>query len=58
MFYNYYSEYETILGALKKLGVNRILSVSFGADITTWGYINYIQNCTIYKMYDDLKSKE
>jgi len=25
------------------MGVNRIISVSFGADITTWGYINYIQ---------------
>lgn len=40
---NYYREYEAVLGGLKALGVNRILSVSFGADITTWGYINYIQ---------------
>lgn len=40
---NYYNEYETVLGGLKKLGVNRILSVSHGADITTWAYINYIQ---------------
>jgi len=40
---NYPREYETILGGLKKLGVNRFISVSFGADITTWGYINYIQ---------------
>lgn len=40
---NYYDEYEVILGGLKKLGVNRILSVSYGADITTWAYINYIQ---------------
>lgn len=40
---NYYREYETVLGGLKKLGVNRILSVSHGADITTWAYINYIQ---------------
>lgn len=40
---NYYKEYESVLGGLKKLGVNRILSVSFGADITTWAYINYIQ---------------
>ncbi len=39
---NYPSEYATVLGGLKKLGVNRIISVSFGADITTWGYINYI----------------
>ena len=40
---NYPEEYETVLGGLKKLGVNRIISVSFGADITTWGYLNYIQ---------------
>lgn len=40
---NYPNEYESVLGGLKKLGVNRIISVSFGADITTWGYINYIQ---------------
>lgn len=39
---NYPDEYETVLGGLKKLGVNRIISVSFGADITTWGYLNYI----------------
>lgn len=25
------------------MGVNRIVSISFGADITTWAYINYIQ---------------
>lgn len=39
---NYPGEYKRILGGLKKLGVNRIISVSFGADITTWGYIKYI----------------
>lgn len=39
---NYPNEYESVLGGLKKLGVNRIISVSFGADITTWGYIKYI----------------
>lgn len=39
---NYPSEYATVLGGLKALGVNHIISVSFGADITTWGYINYI----------------
>ena len=32
-----------MLGGLKQLGVNRIISISFGADICTWGYINYIQ---------------
>lgn len=40
---NYPREYERILGGLKKLGVKRFISVSFGADITTWGYIKYIQ---------------
>lgn len=40
---NYKNEYERVLGGLKAAGVNRIISVSFGADICTWGYINYIQ---------------
>ena len=39
---NYPSEYGSILGGLKRLGVQHIISVSFGADITTWAYINYI----------------
>lgn len=39
---NYPKEYEAVLGGLKALGVNHIISVSFGADITTWGYLNYI----------------
>lgn len=39
---NYPDEYESVLGGLKQMGVNRIISVSFGADITTWGYLNYI----------------
>lgn len=40
---NYPKEYKSVLGGLKKLGVNRMISVSFGADITTWGYLNYVQ---------------
>lgn len=44
---NYPNEYSKVLGALKALGVNRIISVSFGADITTWAYINYL---TTHKM--------
>lgn len=40
---NYPTEYEQVLGGLKAMGVKRFISVSFGADITTWGYINYIQ---------------
>lgn len=39
---NYEKEYEQILGQLKAYGVNRIISISFGADITTWAYIKYI----------------
>ncbi len=40
---NYPEQYERVLGGLKALGVRRFINVSFGADITTWGYINYIQ---------------
>lgn len=40
---NYPDEYDSVLGGLKKLGIRRIISVSFGADITTWGYLNYIK---------------
>lgn len=39
---NYPKEYARVLGYLKSLGVKHIISVSFGADITTWGYLNYI----------------
>ena len=45
---NYPNEYEKYLGMLKKLGVNRFISVSFGADITTWGYIKYITENKFY----------
>jgi len=45
---NYPNEYEKYLGMLKKLGVNRFISVSFGADITTWGYIKYITERHFY----------
>ena len=39
---NYPKEYKKILGYLKRLGVNNFYSVSFGADITTWAYLDYI----------------
>jgi len=45
---NYPNEYGKYLGMLKKLGVNRFISVSFGADITTWGYIKYITERNYY----------
>ena len=25
------------------MGVNRLISISFGADITTWAYLNYVK---------------
>lgn len=45
---NYPREYESVLGGLKKLGVNHIISVSFGADITTWAYLNYINKYNFF----------
>ncbi len=48
---DYPTEYERVLGGLKKLGVRRFISVSFGADITTWGYINYIQKHNYWAAY-------
>ena len=32
---NYPKEYASVLGGLKEMGINRIISISFGADITT-----------------------
>ena len=45
---NYPREYGRVLGGLKKLGANRIISISFGADICTWGYLNYITRYGYY----------
>ena len=45
---NYPHDYEKMLGQLKALGVNRLISVSYGADICTWAYIKYI---TEHKFY-------
>ncbi len=39
---NYPDQYRQILGYLKSLGANHIISISFGADITTWAYLNWI----------------
>ena len=39
---NYPREYGSVLGGLKKMGAKRIISAAFGADIATWGYLNYI----------------
>lgn len=45
---NYPVEYDQVLGGLKKAGVNRIISISFAADITTWGYLNYVTKNNFY----------
>ena len=45
---NYKNDYEKYLGMLKKAGVNRFISISFGADITTWAYIKYITEHNYY----------
>ena len=40
---NYPRKYKKILGYLKVKGVKNFYSVSLGADITTWAYLNYIE---------------
>ncbi len=42
-FANYAENYGEILGGLKEMGVNHVINVAFGADITTWGYVKYIE---------------
>ncbi len=41
-FSNYPDDYSSILGGLRNLGVSNVVNVGFGADITTWAYINYM----------------
>lgn len=45
---NYPNEYKRILGYLRSKGVRYAYSVSFGADITTWGYLKYITDHHFY----------
>ena len=45
---SYPDEYASILGGLKDLGVRRIISVAFGADICTWAYLQYIEENQFY----------
>ena len=45
---NYPDRYGEILGALRSFGVRRMISVSFGADIATWGILNYIREHAFY----------
>lgn len=39
-----FDEYKKLLGYLKKVGVNLIYDVSFGADISIWAYIRTMKN--------------
>ena len=45
---NYPDRYEEILGALHTAGVQHMISVSFGADIATWGILKYIKEHDFY----------
>ena len=45
---SYPEEYGAILGGLKALGVRRIISVAFGADICTWAYLKYMRENDFY----------
>lgn len=38
----YPNKYKSILGALRKLGIKKIIPVSLGADICTWAYLKLI----------------
>lgn len=42
-YVNYPNQYKQVFGYLKSLGVKHIYNVSFGADITTWAYLKYIE---------------
>ena len=39
-----FPDFHKLLGFLKALGVNKIYDVSFGADISTWAYVRYLQS--------------
>lgn len=41
---NKHDIYKKVFGYFKNLGVNLIYDVSFGADITAWGYVKYFKN--------------
>ncbi len=40
---HYPEEFGKVLGGLRNLGVKNFISVGYGADITTWAYINYME---------------
>jgi len=46
-YLNYPNEYKNIFGYLRSIGVKNFYPVSFGADITTWGYLNYMETKSV-----------
>lgn len=44
---NFVNNHKNLFGYLKQKGVNLIYDVSFGADITTWAYLRFIQQGNI-----------
>jgi len=40
---NFIGTYENLFGFFRAKGVNKIYDVSYGADITTWAYLRYIE---------------
>ncbi len=43
VYINMAEKTNNLFGYLKSLGVNKIYNVSYGADITTWAYLKYIE---------------
>jgi len=41
---NFIDCHENLFGLLKSRGVNHVFDVSFGADITTWAYLRFLEN--------------
>jgi len=41
---NFIDTYENLFGFFKSKGVNQIYDVSYGADITTWAYLRYLDS--------------
>lgn len=44
---NFVNNYKNLFGFLKQRGANLIYDVSFGADITTWAYLRFIEQGNI-----------
>lgn len=41
---NYPEKYKRVIGYLKSKGIQHVYGVGFGADITTWAYLNYFSD--------------